>query len=120
TATLLPNGDILIAGGEDAAQVGSTSVEVLSVATNTFSVKTSMSTGRLYHTATVLQTGDVFVTGGLHYSPSFAILTASEIFDPLFATPANMVLASTLENHTATPVGGFLMNGSVLIAGGDT
>ncbi len=120
TATLLPNGDILVAGGEDATQVGSTSVEVLGIATSTFSVKTPMSTGRLYHTATVLPNGDVFVTGGMHYSPSFAILTASEIFDPLFSTPANMVLASTLENHTATPVGGFLMSGSVLIAGGDT
>ena len=119
TATLLPNGDILVAGGEDATQVGTTSVEVLSAATGTFSVKASMSTGRLYHTATLMGNGDVLVTGGLHYSPSFAILSASEIFDPLFGTPPASVLASTLENHTATPVPGVFLTNSVLIAGGD-
>lgn len=120
TATLLPNGDILVAGGEDAAQVGTTSVEVLGAATGTFSVKASMSSGRLYHMATLLPNGDVFVTGGLHYSPSFAVLTSSEIFDPLFATPTAALLASTLENHTATPVTGILQIPSVLVAGGDT
>ena len=119
TATLLPNGDILVAGGEDATQVGTTSVEVLSAATGTFSVKTSMATGRLYHTATLLPSGDVFVTGGLHYSPSFAILSASEILDPLFATPTAGMLVSQLENHTATPVPGIFLTNFVLIAGGD-
>jgi len=120
TATVLPNGDILVAGGEDASQIGTTSVEVLSAATGTFSVKTSLSSGRLYHTATLVPNGDVFVTGGLHYSPSFAILSSSEIFDPLFATPTPAVLASPLENHTATPVSGVFLTNSVLIAGGDT
>ncbi len=119
TATLLPNGDILVAGGEDASQIGTTSVEVLGATTGTFSMKTSMSSGRLYHTATLMANGDVFVTGGLHYSPSFALLTTSEIIVPFIATPTAAVLTSTLENHTATPVSGVFQTSFVLIAGGD-
>jgi WD40 repeat protein len=113
TATLLPNGKILVAGG-----VGNptplTSAELYDPPAGTFTFTGSMNSGRYGHTATLLRNGKVLFAGGCCDSLG-AVLTSAELFDPVtgtFTPTGSMGVARV--SHTATP----LPDGSVLIAGG--
>lgn len=109
TATLLPGGRVLVAGGSDGGAGSLASAEVYDPATNSWSPTGSMTTARAYGTATSLPDGRVLVAGG-----NLATATA-ELYNPATGTwssAGNMVLERVL--HTATLLG----NGSVLVAGG--
>ena len=63
TATLLPNGKVLVVGGRDS--IGPiASAELYDPATGIWSSTGSLNTGRDAHTATLLQDGTVLVAGG--------------------------------------------------------
>ncbi|NBQ43762.1 MAG: hypothetical protein EBU23_15175, partial [Mycobacteriaceae bacterium] len=82
TATLLPNGKVLVAGG-----IGSTgfvaSAEVCDPAQGTWTATGPLATGRSDHTATLLPNGKVLVTGGVNNS---GILASAEVYDPAQGT----------------------------------
>jgi N-acetylneuraminic acid mutarotase len=63
TATLLPNGKMLVAGG-DADGLPSNSAELYDPATGLWSSTGSLGTARSSHTATLLPNGKVLVAGG--------------------------------------------------------
>jgi uncharacterized delta-60 repeat protein len=119
TATLLPNGKVLVAGGNmDAAgnPVGN-SAELYDPATGTWTATSSMTFSRIRHTATLLSNGKVLVTGGWSYiygGAGFAIPNA-ELYDPANGTwtPTASMPAERFQ-HTAT----LLPNGKVLVFGG--
>ena len=87
TATLLSDGNILIAGGTNGGSA-SQSIELYNTAAATFTAVGStgnMSTPRTGHTATMLDSGVVLVVGGLD-STSTALASAESYtpsFDPL-------------------------------------
>jgi N-acetylneuraminic acid mutarotase len=111
TATLLPNGKVLIAGGSGGGYPLNT--EQYDSAINTWSAAVSLVVGRYAHTATLLPSGKVLVTGGYNG----ASLSSTELYDP--ATPTWSAAASMTavrDSHTAT----LLPNGKVLVAAGDT
>ena len=114
TATLLPNGDVLIAGGDNGAAVGS--AEVYSAAFGTFSSPGNLATARFFHTATLLPNGRVLVAGGATSGAPSSVLRSSELYDP--NSPAFKLTTGGLTDgryiHTAT----LLPSGKVLIAGG--
>src|SRR5262245_15214880 len=60
TATLLPNGKVLVAGGFDLG----TRAELYDPATDTWTMTGSLRTARTMHTATLLPNGKVLVAGG--------------------------------------------------------
>jgi len=62
SATLLPNGKVLIAGGYGTN--GLSTAEVYDPATGAWAPTGAMTTNRYYHTATLLFSGKVLVTGG--------------------------------------------------------
>ena len=63
TATLLPNGKVLVAGGSNGG--GSlSSAELYDPASGSWSTTGSLATARDYHTATLLPNGKVLVAGG--------------------------------------------------------
>jgi len=111
TATLLPNGMVLIAGGvpinfPDADVLAS--AELYDPATGNFTATGSMTTGRAQHTATLLPDGRVLMAGGTES------LTA-EIYDlsaAVFARTGDMV-AKTYSG----PFAALLRSGKVLVAG---
>jgi hypothetical protein len=111
TATLLPNGKVLIVGSDQSGVLAS--AELYDPATGTFAWTGSMSTARHSQAATPLSNGKVLVTGGWNGSTGVA---TTEIYDPALGTfsPAGDMNGARWA-HTATA----LPNGSVLITGGE-
>src|SRR5436190_17672226 len=108
TATLLPNGKVLVAGGRDFV-TGRSSAELYDPATGTWTTTGSLTTALFAHTATLLPSGKVLVAGG-GGAPSSA-----ELYEPSSGTWATTgSLATGRVFHTAT----LLPNGKVLVAGG--
>src|SRR5947208_2884157 len=62
TATLLPNGKVLVAGGGPYLVL--TSAELYDPATGTWTATSSMASGRFFHAATLLPTGVLLVAVG--------------------------------------------------------
>ena len=60
TATLLPSGKVLVAGGGGE----NSTAEIYDPATGSFSTTSGMEIGRSGHTATLLPNGSVLVAGG--------------------------------------------------------
>ena len=84
TATLLPNGKVLVAGGYHGTSDGPlASAELYDPATGTWSATGSLGTARIYHTATLLPNGKVLVAGGVASSGSLA---SAELYDPATGT----------------------------------
>ncbi len=119
TATLLPDGRVLVAGGAGNNQAAAlASAELYDPSSGTWTVTGSMSAPRLLHTATLLPDGRVLVAGGSNGSgsaPDFGFLDTAEIYDPASGTwRATGSLAAARSAHTAT----LLASGKVLVAGG--
>jgi hypothetical protein len=117
TATLLPNGTVLLVGGEGGYHTpGTTSAEIYEPASGTWTATGSMTTARYLHTATLLPNGTVLVAGGFNQIGGTAAYFASaEIYDPAGGTwtvTGNMTAARCC--HIAT----LLPDGTVLVAGG--
>jgi MYXO-CTERM domain-containing protein len=118
TATLLPGGKVLIAGGFPPFTTNSAlpSAELYDPATGTFSPTGSMSVPRGSHTATPLAGGAVLIVGGSTPGATVPVAVAgAEIYDPTagtFTTVNPMGTART--RHAAAP----LKTGKVLVVGG--
>jgi hypothetical protein len=113
TATLLPNGKVLIAGGF--AQSIWASAELYDPVSGTFTPTGAMTTPRWDHTATLLPSGKVLIAGG-RVDPSGAPQASAELYDPASGTfSATGPMTAARIRQTAT----LLNNGKVLIAGGD-
>lgn len=113
TATLLPNGKVLVAGG-----LGNTvlaSAEIYDPVAGTWTPTGSLTTARYLHTATLLPNGKVLVAGGSDSAGDS--LASAEVYDPVAGMWAPTgSLTTTRFLHTAT----LLPIGEVLVAGGGT
>jgi N-acetylneuraminic acid mutarotase len=115
TATLLPNGKVLVAGGcnDDACTGALSSAEVYDPSANTWTAVASMNTPRRSHTATLMPNGKVLVAGG--YNGGTYALIDAEVYDPEANTWTTVALMNTFRDaQTAT----LLPDGRVLVAGG--
>lgn len=115
TQTLLPDGKVLIVGGHrfNFPNSALASAELYDPTTETFTATGSMLTPHQNHTATLLVTGQVLISGG--FNASQIGLASAELYDPITGTfSPTGDLASSRGEHTATP----LNDGSVLVAGG--
>jgi Galactose oxidase, central domain len=118
TATMMSNGKVLIAGGEDAKGYAVARAETYDPALSAFVPTGSMGVGRYGHTATALPGGDVLIAGGERIDEDgFDIaLSSAEIYNPgsgRFHPTGSMRVAR--KHHTAT----VLRDGQVLLAGGE-
>jgi hypothetical protein len=113
TATLLPNGKVLIAGGMRRNQDFYKSAELYDPATGKFTPTGEMNQRRVGHVAVLLRTGKVLIAGGWI---GHGCTDEAELYDPV--TAKFMVLASRM----SVPRGGaratLLADGDVLITGG--
>ena len=77
TATLLPSGQVLVAGGNNISGFLS-SAELYDPASGTWTATGSMSTARIWHTATLLPSGNILVAGGFGAD----VMASAELYDP--------------------------------------
>jgi endoglucanase len=111
-AATLPDGDVLVAGGEDVSGNPLSSAEIYDPATNSWAPTASMSTSRLYATAVELSDGDVLVAGGLDASSN--ALASVELFDPnsdTWTPMAPMPVARWMATGVSLAGGGFEIAG---------
>ena len=113
TATFLPNGQVLVAGGFGRSGTLA-SAELFNPATGSWTPTGNLNNPRNLHTATLLPNGQVLLAGGSD-NGTVGALGSAELFDPVtgsWATTGNLNTPRFL--HTAT----LLPNGQVLVAGG--
>ena len=121
TATLLQNGQVLLAGGfvddkwDCLGSYSSNGASLYDSVTGVLSAPGNMTTARGGHTATLLMNGKVLVAGGADQYPGGTGSASAELYDPstgAFTQTGSMAVARF--RHTAT----LLQNGKVLITGG--
>jgi Galactose oxidase, central domain len=125
TATLLPNGKVLIAGGVGwygGDEVGTlfsfASAQLFDPSSGQFAATGSMTATRCGHGAVLLPNGKVLIVGGGQLSDisnGLVALASAELYDPTAGTfAATGSMATARYDHSAT----LLSGGKVLVAGG--
>jgi N-acetylneuraminic acid mutarotase len=124
TATLLTSGRVLVTGGGSGGNGPDdpTSAELYDPVSATWSPAANMNTGRYNHTATLLASGKVLVTGG---DRNPGVDAGSELYDPAAdAWSPTASMGTARAGHTATlrasgevlVTGGYIGDGTTLIA----
>jgi hypothetical protein len=111
TATLLPNGKMLVAGGTDNDFHGVTSAELYDPASGTWMATGSLNSPGSVATATLLPNGKVLVT---EYNGN-GVPASAELYDPAsgtWTTTGSLLTVRRLNTATLLP------NGKVLVTGG--
>jgi len=111
TATLLPNGEVLIVGGHEYSDDVSM-VEIYKPNEGVFVQAADLSPGRVSHTATLLKNGQVLVVGG---QSNGRTLDSADLYNPvtgIWIHTGSLHFARSY--HAAT----LLPNGQVLVSGG--
>jgi len=125
TATLLPDGKVLIVGGGPTTLSAGTyalaSAELYDPATGKFTVTGSMTEARSQHNATLLKNGKVLITGGYRLVAFPLGVTGAAVFDVRFPSTAELYDPATGLFRPAGTSGAFcdtatlLSDGRVLI-----
>jgi Kelch motif len=117
TATLLPDGRVLITGGFGGSGTEYNpyrSTELYDPRTGSFQAAGNMTIGRSGHTATLLKNGKLLIVGG--WTGRYDLRRAAELYDPatgVFTPTGDMVIERA--GNTAA----LLSDGRVLVAGGE-
>src|SRR5207302_1930455 len=112
TATLLPNGMALVAGGLDSNFNASASAELYDPASGTWTATGSLNCARTNHTATLMSNGTVRIAGGR----SIEALASAELYDPATGT---WTVTGSVSNGRSADRATLLPDGKVLVAVGD-
>lgn len=117
TATRLPNGQVLLTGGQPTNDGdGMATAEIYDPVSKTFSsVAAPMASPRGGHAAVLLASGRVLLIGGFYQGPG-TLKSDAELFDP--ATQTFTALAARMVRLRASHRAATLPSGQVLITGG--
>ena len=117
TATLLPNGTVLVAGGctNNNCSAATNTAEIYDPTTGTWRAAGKMSSKRYFFGATLLQNGNVLVEGGCNQGNCTTVTATAELYNTLTHqwTPTGSTHIAR-DYHTAT----MLVSGGVLVTGG--
>jgi hypothetical protein len=117
TATLLKNGEVLVAGGSDYEISCYATAELYNPSTGKWTLTGSMTQPRCLQSATLLPNGEVLVSGGVNsiYSTNTATVSGAEIYNPETGT---WKATGSLHVSRAQAATLLLNDGEVLTAGG--
>ena len=122
TATLLPNGKVLVVGGIQYSGPFGTltnTTELYDPLTNSWSAGPPLTLGvGLSHSAVLLGNGKVLVTAGLLAYPDCTYRATSELYDPAVGTAGTWTATGSLSLRRSSATTTLLANGNVLLAGG--
>ena len=93
SATLLPDGSVLIAGGALFGGSAIASTDLYDPVAGAFGIGPAMLTSRCCHTATLLNDGRVLIAGGSYSNVGSTSL--AELYTPAVLTPAPVLLSVT-------------------------
>jgi N-acetylneuraminic acid mutarotase len=114
TATLLPDGKVLVVGGiTKGVKSILASAEVYDPSTGRWTLVGKLAKGRAFHTATLLPNGTVLVAGGMAVGAK--VISTAELYDP--ATKL-WTTTGAMRNARGVPTATLLANGEVLVTGG--
>jgi N-acetylneuraminic acid mutarotase len=108
---LLANGQVLVAGGEDAQSNRIGAAELYNPSTGKWTVTGSLATPRIDHTATLLANGEVLVAGGV----GTTYTATAELYNP---ATGQWTATGSMTMPRAFGGAALLRNGEVLMAGG--
>jgi hypothetical protein len=111
-AATLPNGNVLVAGGNNSTSPALNTAELYSAGTFTL-LTAPMETSRTSFSGTLLGNGSVLVAGGLNAGGN-SVSSVETYLNGAFSLDPNG-MSTARDSHTAT----LLPNGNVLIAGGE-
>ena len=114
TATLLPNGKVLIAGGVDAANVVN-STELYDPSSGSFSPGPNMSNPRKNQTQVLLANGKVLIAGGYVDNTGQLISASTDLYDP---ATNSITPGPAMNDSRGLAFATLLPNGEVIVAGG--
>ena len=122
SATLLPNGHVLICGGYFGSAGSQASCDNFDPTSTTISAAPSMNVGRQSHSATLLPSGVVLFAGGTGVPDggTFDALSSAEIYDPsanTFTAVSN-ALFQARAGHGAVLINAGTNAGKVVLVGG--
>jgi hypothetical protein len=113
TATLLGNGKVLVAGGQNQSYTSQfSSAEIYDPVTGIWTTTGSMNKSRSGHTATLLPNGLVLVSGG-----TIDGTVSAELYDP---ATGNWTVAASMVYPRSSHIATLLTNGFILVTGGVT
>src|SRR5579862_7429412 len=117
TSTVLANGKVLIAGGENGPRSFPASAELYDPSDGYFTPTSAMLTPRSGHSATLLPDGRVLITGGVVASVNTCCVAVSstELYNPSTGT-----FTAAGGTSTVSGIAALLKNGKVLITGATT
>ncbi len=113
SATLLPDGRVLIAGGMRRNQDFYKSAELYDPATGKFQLTGEMSVGRVGHVAVLLRSGKVLIAGGWVGQGG---TDSAELYDP---ASGKFSVVAKMATRRGRPSATLLADGDVLIVGGE-
>jgi len=115
TATLLPNGEVLVAGGAPALNGHcAATADLFNPATGQWTTTGSMTTARCSHSAILLPNGQGLIAGGNNLTDSNS-LSSAELFNLATGT---WQATGSLNVAREGQLSALLQNGKVLVAGG--
>jgi hypothetical protein len=116
TATLLNDGTVLIAGGNngDSISTGFRNASVYDPNSDTFLPTGSLKVARAAHTATLLSNGRVLLTGGA--SGSVETSTTAELYDP---ASRQFIATGSMAHGRIEHFAARIASGKVMVGGGD-
>jgi hypothetical protein len=116
TATALPSGQVLVAGGSDATGTAVKTADLYNPATNSFTPAHDMGTARTAAAASLLASGKVLVAGGLDVAGN--PLATGEVYDP--TTNAWTPVGNSMSVPHGLPVAATVPGGKVIVTGGES
>jgi N-acetylneuraminic acid mutarotase len=112
TASVLPNGKILVTGG-DLHSSTVYSAELYDPSTGIWTITGKPSTKRSFYTASILSNGKVLITGGM--IDLLVPMNSTELYDP---STGNWTTVGYMHFQRTFHIAEVLTNGNVLVTGG--